>query len=81
MFGILLCLEGARRDGTNYQTRCVFGRIGLLVLYLLFILAPMVEHIIEQLLTLVDIVLYGLEHSLLLLKLLVELLLSQVIEV
>ena len=51
------------------------------MLYLLFILTSMVEHIIEQLLTLVDIVLYGLKHTLLLLKLLVELLLSQVVEV
>ena len=51
------------------------------MLYLLFILTSMVEHIIEQLLTLVDIVLYGLKHALLLLKLLVELLLSQVVEV
>ena len=41
----------------------------------------MVEHIIEQLLTFVDVVLHGLEHSLLLLELLVELLLSHVIEV
>ena len=51
------------------------------MLCLLLVLAPMVEHIIEQLLTLVDIVLYGLKHALLLFKLLVELFLSQVIEV
>ena len=75
----MLCLEGARRDGTNYQARGVFGRKRLLLQ--VFVMAPMVKHIIEQLFTFVDIVLYGLEHSLLLLKFLVELLLPQVIEV